>query len=256
MVDLLRIYYGEGERGLIYVEKKTYQNKDLAPVIAVNPDSSHLKRDITNQLIQMGYEEQEDFKFPKRGYTAIMWVPQSPEEKIPYLCRLLDIDSQVDSFNFATFVYCLLEEEDFQCRPWEEKQIWLRESYGVNVTDRTLRSWVSKLMKEDTLIKDKNTYTWWSTTSINGQKIREELDDQDQDIEKYKEFNREFFNRDEVKKMDKNSRNKAWFSEMWKQFGRKFYKCYAFTFGAWNGEVLTELITVTKQWLEERENGE
>lgn len=235
---------------MVYVEKKTYQNKDLAPIIAINPDSSHLKRDITNQLISMGFKEAEDFMFPKRGQTAIMWVPQLSQEKIPYLCRLLGIDSQVDAFNFAIFVYCLLEEEDFQCRPWEERQSWLKTCYGVDVTDRTLRSWVSKLMKEDTLIKDKSTYTWWTTTSINGQKIREELDEDDEAIAEYRKFNQDFFEREDIKSMDKNSRNKAWFTEMWGTFGCKFYKCYAFTFGAWNGEILTELIEVTRLWLE------
>ena len=200
----------------------------------------------------MGFTEGQDFQFPKRGQTAILWVPQLPQEKIPYLCRLLGIDSQVDAFSFATFVYCLLEESDFQCRPWEEKQLWLQECYGIEVHESTLRRWVSKLMKEDTLIKDKDTYTWWSTTSINGQKIREELADDDESIEKYREFNQNFFQREDIKQMDKNGRNKAWFSEMWKEFGCKFYKCYAFTFGAWNGEILTELIEVTRVWLEEK----
>lgn len=198
----------------------------------------------------MGFEEEQDFIFPKRGQTAIMWVPQLPEEKIPYLCRLLGINSQVDAYNFATYVYCLLEEEDFQCRPWEEKTSWLKDCYGIEVSDRTLRSWTNKLMKEDTLVKDKETYTWWSTTSIDGQKIRTELDDDDESIERYRKFNQDFFNREDVKQMDKSNKGKAWFSEMWGTFGCKFYKCYAFTFGAWNGEILTELIEVTKLWLE------
>lgn len=233
----------------ILIEKKTYTNKELAPLIGVNPQSTHIKRDITNQLTSMGFEEGEDFSFPKRGMVTILWVPTTPEEKIPYLCRLLGIDTRVDAFNFATFVYCLLEEEDFQYRPWEEKAIWLKDSYGVEVTDRTLRSWTSKLMKQDTLIKDTDDYTWWTTTTIDGVKIREELDDNDESLDEYRKFNAEFFEREDVKKMDKKERGSQWFSEMWGTFGCKFYKCYRFTFGAWNGDILTELIAATKIWI-------
>lgn len=253
MVDLLRIYYGEGERGLIYVEKQTYQNKDLAILIAVNPNSSHLKRDIGNKLDNMGFDK-NGYSFPKRGQTAITWVPQSAEEKIPYLCGLLGIDSRVDSFNFAIFVYCLLEEDDFDCRPWSERSQWLKEVYDIEVSESTLKRWTYKLIKEDTLIKDKNNFSWWSSSSIDGQVIRTELDDQDQDLERYKEFNREFWSNQKVQSMDKKELGKSWFSAVWSKFGCKFYKCYSFTFGAWHGELLEELVNVTKLYLEENKD--
>lgn len=233
----------------ILIEKKTYANKELAPLIGVNPESAKLKRDITNQLTAMGFEDGEDFSFPKRGYITILWIPQTPEERIPYLCKLMGIDTRVDAFNFATFVYCLLEEEDFQYRPWEEKSVWLKDCCGIEVSERTLRSWTSKLMKTDTLIKDTDSYTWWTTTTIDGTKIREELDDDDQSIEAYRDFNKEFFNREDVKKMDKKTRGSCWFSEMWSTFGCKFYKCYRYTFGAWHNELLQDLIDTTKEWM-------
>ena len=105
-------------------------------------------------------------------------------------------------------------------------------------------------MKEDTLIKNKDTYTWWSTTTIDGVKIREELADDDLSIEAYRDFNKEFFNREDVKNMDKKTRGSVWFSEMWNTFGCKFYKCYAYEFSPWHSEILQELINVGREYIE------
>lgn len=236
----------------IYVEKRKYKKKEFAEMIGVNPQANNLNRDLKRKLEGMGFSE-EDYQL-LRTEIIILWVPQTAEEKIPYLCRLMGIDTQVDAFAFTTFVYCLLEEEDFQCRPWEEKAVWLKDCYGIEVAESTLRRWCSKLMKEDTLIKDTDTYTWWSTTTIDGTKIREELDDDDLSIEAYRDFNKEFFNREEVKKMDKKTRGSQWFSEMWATFGCKFYKCYAYTFSPWHGDILQELVNVGKEYIESKQN--
>lgn len=232
----------------IYVEKRKYNKKEFAALIGVNPQANNLNRDLKRKLSGMGFSE-EDYQI-LRTEIIILWVPQTPEEKIPYLCRLLGIDTQVDAYNFTTFVYCLLEEEDFQCRPWEERAIWLKDCYGIEVSESTLRHWCSKLMKEDTLIKNKDTYTWWSTTTIDGVKIREELADDDLSIEAYRDFNKEFFNREDVKNMDKKTRGSVWFSEMWNTFGCKFYKCYAYEFSPWHSEILQELINVGREYIE------
>lgn len=237
----------------ILIEKKTYTIKELATLIGVG-EQKNLKRGLTNKLNSMGFVEGEHYSFPKgtRGKVVIMWVPQTAKEKIVYLTRLLGQDVRSEPLGFALFVYHLMESDDFQCRPWEERANWLRDIEGIDVSEKTLRNWCNVLMRTDTLIKDTDTYTWWSTTTINGVKIREELADDDQSIEAYREFNKEFFNREDVKKMDKKTRGERWFSEMWSTFGCKFYKCYAFTFGPWHGDILQELIDTVKEYKEQQ----
>lgn len=232
----------------IYIEKRSYNKKKFAEMLGVNPnDSKHLNRNLQRKLEGMGFKE-DDYQI-LRSEVVILWVPTTAEEKIPYLCRLLGIDKQVDAINFTVFCYCLLEQEDFQCRPWPEKAIWIKDCYGVDVTDRTLRAWCSKLMNDGEVVKDKDTFSWWTSTNINGDIIREEVMNE-QEIEDYRNWNKEFFEREDVQKMDKKERGETWFSSMWGHFGCKFYKCYAYTFGAWHGDIMEELIKVGKEYIE------
>lgn len=232
----------------VYVEKREYYNKELAALIGLNPEATRLKRDIENKLTNMGFEKGEDFSFPKRGYTVILWIPQTPEEKIPYLCKLMNIDNRTDYKNFSIFIYCLLENSDFQCRPWENKALWLKEVYNIDVTRQTLYNWCNKLMKIDnSLIKDKNTYSYWRTINVNGEKIQIELNEEE--IKEYKQFNQAFFSNEQNIQLDNKKKSQKWFDEMMSTFGGRIYKCYAYTFGAWQGELLEELIKVTQEYL-------
>lgn len=163
-----------------YFEKRAYKKKEFAEMIGLNPRAKNLNRDLKGKLKAMGFSE-DDYQILKTE-IIILWVPTTPEEKIPYLCRLLGIDTRVNAFNFATFVYCLLEEKDFQRMPWEERAKWLKDCYGIEVTERTLKGWTSKLMKCDTLIKDKTDFSWWTTTNVHGEKVRKELDNDDESI--------------------------------------------------------------------------
>lgn len=234
----------------ILIEKKVYKNKELATLIGLDPNTKRLKDAIKSRLNSMGFVQGEHYSFPEHqnGKTAILWVPQTPQEKIPYLCRLLGVNTQIDSMNFCAFVYHLLNSEDFQCRPWEERAVWLKEVDGIEVTERTLRSWCSYLIKNDTLIKDTNTYTWWTTTSIDGEKVRTELADDDELLQEYKDENKKYWqNENGVNPKDLKD---GWFSHMWGRFGCKFYKCYAYIFSPWHSDVLQELINTFTEYYE------
>lgn len=234
----------------IYLEVRNYKLKEIAPIIGVNPDRRDLRAGVRMKLNSMGFVENTDYEFPKgkNGIIVILHIPTEPVEKIRYLTRLLGADKQVNALDFCAFVYHLLESEDFQYRPWAERVEWLKDVEGIKVSDKTLRNWANILMTQDTLIKS-DDFTWWtSSRDYDGNIIREELADDDQSIEAYKEWNKEFWNREDVKSLDKKIKGERWFSEMWGKFGCKFYKCYAFTFGAWHGEILEELITTYKEY--------
>lgn len=233
----------------IYFEQRRYNKKEFAKMIGVNPDDSkHLNRNITNKLEGMGFQE-DQFQV-LRSEVVILWVPTTAEEKIPYLCRLLGVDKQTDSFNYAIFVYCLLEEDSFQCMPWAERVNWLRDCYEIEVSEVTLKRWISRLIKDEEVIKDTFTYSWWCSSNIDGVTVRTEVTEEE--VERYREWNKEFWNREDVQNLDKKEKGQRWFSECWATFGCKFYRCYGFFFGAWKGDVLQELIDVAKEYIEAR----
>ena len=238
----------------IYVEQRTYKLKELAPIIAVDPQNRNLKRAVKTKLNGMGFIEGQHYSFPehRNGIITILWVPTKAEDKIQYLVRLLGIDKQVDSWSFAVFVYRLLHDKDFNCMPWAEREAYLFDNDEIKVSERTLRKWTSKLIDMDAVIKDDDDYQWWKTESYEGYKIRTPLDVDDEEINNYREFCHDFFEREDVKKMDKKTRGYQFFTESWNKFGCKFYKCHAFLFGAWHTEILEELINIIDDYVEQK----
>ena len=136
--------------------------------------------------------------------------------------------------------------------PWAEREAYLFDNDEIKVSERTLRKWTSKLIDMDAVIKDDDDYQWWKTESYEGYKIRTPLDTDDEELNNYREFCHDFFEREDVKKMDKKTRGYQFFTETWSKFGCKFYKCHAFIFGAWHTEILEELINIIDDYVEQK----
>lgn len=63
--------------------------------------------------------------------------------------------------------------------PWKARSEWLKEAYDININDRTLRNWCSKLIKSGTIFKDTSEKTYWITYKVDGETKREEVEKDD-----------------------------------------------------------------------------
>lgn len=111
------------------------------------------------------------YDYTRYGVT-ILRRPATAEEKLKeLLIRKLDLDVQNDAVAFARFVDSF-RDDLFASMPWEERSVYMRKNYGIEVSERTLRRWFSKLIKNEIAIKGEER-TYWCTEKPNWlEKIR------------------------------------------------------------------------------------
>ena len=111
--------------------------------------------------------------------------PELPEEKLSeILIRELSIDVQVDPFAFAYFICAFSDIPHFASMPWEERSSAMRYKYDVEVSDRTLRNWCSKLIANG-IIQKAGEKSFWKTEMVNGWKSRSLVLEDDADMAHY-----------------------------------------------------------------------
>lgn len=124
-------------------------------------DSSHFKRNVENKLKTWGY----GFAYERAGVT-ILRRPALPEERLrELLIRKLDLDVQNNAIAFARFVDSF-RDDLFASMPWQERAVYMRKNYGIEVSERTLRRWFSKLIKNEIAVKGEER-TYWCTEKPN-----------------------------------------------------------------------------------------
>jgi len=199
---------------------------------------------VKSRLSNLGFDKGEDFIYTSKEVT-ILWVPQSYEEKITYLVRLLGVDRQVDPIAFSTFLYRLALDGYNDCNkmPWAERAIWLKEECDINVTDRTLRRWTKKLIELDIITKDTSDYQCWRSEKFNGEIIRIPVNTPELEREK-DAYRQDYFKLKESTKDIKDKKNRAnlIFGSLWGKYHCKYYNCCSFVFCAWeNNPIMKEL---------------
>ena len=216
------------------LETKFYSRAEIAEELNLNiNDNKHFKRNLENKLVKWGYH----YDYSTKG-VQITKAPTTANEKLSeILIREYDLDVQIDTYAFACFITAFEEAEKFDAMPWTERVEILKVGYNVEVTDRTLRSWASKLFKTGTLSKsDKKTY-WSTTTNLLGQKTRQWIEE---DSEEHEEMIRYFQRRKQLVKqyMDEGkNKSEAWATAnktVWCEYGCCYYACKSIAPGAFD----------------------
>lgn len=230
----------------IYFQKRKYSKNEIAEILGLNSANKNFARQVRARMSNLGFEEGEDYSYVRGGEVIILWVPTAASEKIQYLVRLLGIDSRVDVRAFSIFTYLLMRGLDIQGMPWQEKADYINFNYDLQISEKTLRTWTNKLIALNVVQKDTTEFKWWCSARVNGELIRYEVEteEQKQELEEYRSFMRGFYERGE----------KVEFSKIWSKFGCKYYRCYNFVFGAWNCQVIEELLNVVEEYIDEEWN--
>lgn len=129
------------------------------------------------------------------------------------------LDIRVDIKAFACFLLAFSEVEGFEAMPWAERELWLKEGYGITVSERTLRKWCNKLLETNTLAKCEGGKVYWRTNIINGKKTRELVsgdEELEQEMREYWECRRNL-----LKEKNWKETNEI----LWNTFGCCYYPC-------------------------------
>lgn len=199
-----------------------------------------------------------------RSGVQITSRPETEEERLAeILYRHYNIDVQTNPTAFACLLHALSEIENFDSMPWEERANVLFREYRVDVCDRTLRNWASKLFSLEILHKNgkKNI---WRTTYRNGIKIREQVEPDDPELLEYYVKRSKIVNKEKKLLIKKNVNSKtasaaAWktaHETLWDEFGCCYYSCNSLLLNAFDpteAAVLQEIYELTTMIVREQE---
>lgn len=247
------------EREWKLFEERPYSKKEISAILGIDPNDKKFAQKVKTRMANLGFNEGEDYIYKHGGEVVILKVPTERNDRIQYLVRLLDIDKQVDPFAFATFLYRMAFDGDFQCMPWAERVQYLKDNDDIEISEEVLRKkWIKKLFELNICFAFDSDYEWWCTVNVDGQRIRSivETDEEKQEMQEYWEFY--FKTKEECKDIkDKKERGQTIFNIVWGKYHCKYYKCKRILFCAWQqNEVIEELIRLVEDYIEEYWSGQ
>lgn len=228
------------------LQEKVYTKTELAEVLGINPKDKNFKRNVENMLTKWGYE----YQFPPYSKTiTITYVPEGQNKLEELLIREYGIDVQVNGFEFACFLHAFNYIDSFASMPWGERQKTLKDIYGVDVCDKTLRNWANKLFRSGTLMKSEEK-TYWKSAKINETETMREPVEKKEFMDFYK-YRREqqaaliaekcMAGRTDSENIIKESWSEAHFAAMAKFGGWCYFSCKTLLLSAFDDKSLAEV---------------
>lgn len=235
------------------LKTKTYTREEIAKEFNLETSNKNFARKVKDTLTKWGYS----FNYSRKEVT-ITRIPTTADEKLAeILIREYNLDIRIDTDAFAAFFYSLVVLPEFSSMPWEERMVFLKDEFGVEVSDRTLRSWCSRLISTSTVYKDDSIKTRWITGYCNGEKYRE-LVDGDKELEKladdYKESMKSLL--EKYKTLENKEKWTVIRKELWDKYQCCIYSCKGISLAAFDNteslETLQEMVELVNE-IAERE---
>lgn len=224
---------------------RTYSRQEIAEILSVNiKDSNHFKRNVESKLKKWGYE----YIYERNGVT-ITKQPFDPEARLKeILIRELGLDVQINAYDFACFICAFADSPCFDSMPWGERAEMLRCDYGVDVDERTLRNWCSKLF-ENNIVQKSAERTYWKTEMCGGMKCRSKISADDSGMALYFQERTRYLQEARESAAVLGLRGKeaskyVWslaYSRLWEKFQCCYYTCGSLVFNAVGEDFVLEI---------------
>lgn len=233
------------------LECRFYPREEVAEVLSVNPkDSKHFAERVKNKLNNWGYE----YNYSRSG-VEITGKPELPEEKLKeILIRKLNLDIQIDEYAFACFICAFTDISGFDSMPWEERAIQMQLKYDVDVTDRTLRSWCSKLIGNN-IVQKCGRETFWKTQWFGNEKCRTKVAADNEEMAQYFQKKSEHLKQGKeiaaaADLTGKEATAAAWdftYKQLWREFQCCYYSCRGLLFNAIGEDYVFEIYELAQE---------
>lgn len=201
-------------------------------------------------LEKWGYE----YNYSRSG-VEIAGKPELPEERLKeILIRKLNLDVQIDPYAFACFLCAFTDIGSFDSMPWEERAEQMQLKYGVDVTDRTLRSWCKRLIGSN-IIQKCGRESYWKTQRFGKEKCRTPIAADDEEMAQYFQKKSEYLEvarlaAEEAGKAGKEAAASAWdvtYKKLWREFGCCYYSCRGLLFNAIKEDYIFEIYELAQE---------
>lgn len=182
-----------------------------------------------------------------------------PEEKTPeiylksLLIRRFKLDVQTDIRAFAAFFFMLMDNEAFLVMPWGTRAEMIYQEFGIEISDRTLRTYMSKLLDQGIIHKDDESYQYWCTFYDGLEKVQqsvfEDIEDERLAMEDWFNKRKEYLEAADLEYskslnaigLKNPERWKIALNRLWKETQCVYYKVKGWTFNAIEDNIIKEI---------------
>lgn len=160
------------------LELRTYTKQELSIFLGI-PIDDNFARKTKTLLDNWGYK----YKYGKT--VEIIYKPTTAAERLTeFVSRYLNIDAY-NIYGFACFLDALITDIDFTAMPWAERVKVLKEDYEVEIPERTLRYWYTKLVDKNLISKSPESTGFWMTIIADGETHRHRIEQDDEEWKAY-----------------------------------------------------------------------
>lgn len=157
---------------------KTYTKQELSIILGI-PVDDNFARKVKTLLDKWGY------KYTYGKTVEITYKPTTAIERFQeFVVRYLNIDAY-NIYGFACFLDALITDIDFTAMPWAERVKVLKEDYEVEIPERTLRYWYTKLVDKNLVSKSPESTGFWMTIRADGETFRHKIEQDDEEWKAY-----------------------------------------------------------------------
>lgn len=232
------------------LQERVYTKAEIADFLGINVKDKNFKRNVENILNKWGY----CFEYPPYSKTiTITYVPEGENKLAEILIREYGIDTQVDSFEFACFLHAFNYVDNYDSMPWGERARVLKDIYGVEVCDKTLRNWANKLLATNALTKIDSVKSYWRSYKISQTETIRETANKEDYIAFFKYRYDAYIKhiKEAIIKGDEDLQNikskcytSAHIDTMNKFGGWCYYSCKSFMLSAFDDKYFTEIMEI------------
>lgn len=160
------------------LELRTYTKQELSAFLEISIDDNFARK-VKTLLDKWGYK----YKYGKT--VEITYKPTTAAERLTeFVSRYLNIDAY-NIYGFACFLDALITDIDFTAMPWAERVKVLKEDYEVEIDERTLRRWYTKLVDKNLISKSPESTGFWMTIIADGETHRHRIEQDDEEWKAY-----------------------------------------------------------------------
>lgn len=235
------------------LQERVYTKAEIADFLSINVKDKNFKRNVENTLKKWGY----DFEYPPYSKTiTITYVPEGENKLAEILIREYNLDVQIDTESFACFLHAFNYIEGFYSMPWGERQTLIKDVYGIDVNEKTLRNWANKLMAAGALVKTNIDKTYWKSTRISESEMYREETTKEEFVAFYKYRNEEYkknivalitTGNEDLQEVKKKAYGEAHKAAMRKFDNWCFYSCKSFLLSSFDDKCLTEIFEIVEE---------
>lgn len=187
------------------LEKRFYPRQEIAEIVGIaDLKDKHFAEKVKRYLDYRKY----GYDYTRKG-VSITAIPQTAEEQLAFLLRdALNLDVQINAYDFACFIDAFSTIDNFDSMPWISRTGLFNLHYHNNISTPTLQRWYHCLVESGNMGKSSKGSLWRTFKDDDGYIVQQKADPDGQEYQEYCEKRKALL--DGYENADKETRQRIW----------------------------------------------